>query len=66
MRMAIVPATSLHAEATKLFQVAARDEPPYQLGGPSRKGGFFNAARFLQLSEECRIRLNVGVKDEEL
>src|SRR5205823_939221 len=36
MRMAIVPATSLHAAATKLFQVASRDELP---GQPAARPG---------------------------
>src|SRR5438270_12118362 len=36
MAIAIVPATSLHATATKLFQVASRDELPGQPGDPSR------------------------------
>ena len=34
--MAIVPATSLHAAATKLFQVASRDELP---GQPAARPG---------------------------
>jgi hypothetical protein len=66
MRPAIVPATSLHADATNLFQVAATDEPLGQPAVVPRRGGCFSSARFLQLSEECRTRLNVGVKNEEL
>src|SRR5213594_3769864 len=54
MRMAIVPATSLHAAATKLFQVASRDELPGQPA--ARPGmGYFSSPRVLQLSEQCRI-----------
>src|SRR5438876_1189132 len=52
MRMAIVPATSLHAAATKLFQVASRDELPGQPA--ARPGmGYFSSPRVLQLSEQC-------------
>src|SRR5437588_3064830 len=54
MRMAIVPATSLHAAATKLFQVASRDKLPGQPA--ARPGmGYFSSPRVLQLSEQCRI-----------
>jgi hypothetical protein len=38
MRVAIVPAMSLHADATKLFQVAARDEPLGQPTGRPTEG----------------------------
>src|SRR5437870_6184052 len=52
MRMVIVPATSLHAAATKLFQVASRDELPGQPA--ARPGmGYFSSPRVLQLSEQC-------------
>jgi hypothetical protein len=53
-RMDIVSATSLHAAATKLFQVASRDELPGQPA--ARPGmGYFSSPRVLQLSEQCRI-----------
>src|SRR5438067_2008792 len=54
MRMAIVPATSLHAAATKLFQVASRDELP---GQPAARPGMGLPClgTFSATFEQCRI-----------
>jgi hypothetical protein len=62
MRMAIVPAMSLHAEATSFFKSRPGTSRWVSWRAVPRRG-YFNVARFLQLSEECRIRLNVGMKD---
>src|SRR5437667_11490250 len=63
---ATVPATSLHATATKLFQVASRDELPASRRPVPGEGLTVARHVFLQPSEQCRISKNVGMTDEEL